>query len=192
MTYDFVISLKRPNYRGINTVSVLLVIIFLLTYCFYLAELGYFLTRWWLLAIPFLVVGLLLYGFFNRKRADFLVHHRLELNIAAMGFVAMTSMPNNYLWAVLYALVGVAERLVKRPNEIYFSKEEIVRNTLWRKTYQWFEVENVVLRDNLFTLDLRNNRLIQGPLDQPTDVDTEVEFNAFCKAQLHFTEMGAG
>jgi hypothetical protein len=186
LTYDFVISLKRPNYKGINLVSVLLIVIFLSAFSFYIVENDLVFIRWWLLGVPILVLGLMAYGYFNRNRPDFVVHYRLELTIAAMGFMTMLYMPYHYLWAAVYALVSIAERLVKRPDEIYFSKEEIVRNSLWRKTYQWFEVENVLIRDNFFTLDLRDNRLIQSLLDQPTDAATAAEFNAFCKEQLHF------
>ena len=191
MTYDFVISLKRPNYKGVNAVSVILVIFFLLSFSKYLIDTSPLGSRWWLIAIPIGIVAAMVYGFTYRNRPDFMVYFRTELALAAIGFLLMDEIPHHLLIGFAYVGMSRVERWVKKPHEIYFSKEHVLRRGLFSKTYQWIDIENVVLKDNFFTLDLRNNTLIQKELDQPTDAQTEIDFNAFCKAQLHFnTEKG--
>ena len=87
---------------------------------------------------------------------------------------------------VAYAIMSVIERWVKFPDEIGFTKEKVVRNSFPKKKYEWFEIDNVVIRDNWFTLDLRNNKVIQKELDEPVSPELIAEFNAYCKEQLHF------
>jgi hypothetical protein len=184
--YDFVIALKRPSYKAINAVSVGLIVIFLAVFCFCLYRLGLFRQNWLMSGIPLIVLGTMTSGFLNARKPDFLLTYRLELTIAGMGFVALEPLPHHQLWAALYLLLAVAERLAKQPLEYYFCDTHIVKKGVMRKTYQWYEVENVRISHNLFTLDLRDNRLVQKRLQQDTDPQTEAEFNAFCKAQLHF------
>lgn len=52
------------------------------------------------------------------------------------------------------------------------------------KQFTWAELSNVVLRDGLLTIDLRNNHIIQQELDENMDVPNAADFNEFCRRQL--------
>lgn len=52
----------------------------------------------------------------------------------------------------------------------------------WKK-YKWDELSNVILKDNLLTMDFKNNKLMQAEIVNG-DVD-ENEFNEFANRQLH-------
>jgi len=53
------------------------------------------------------------------------------------------------------------------------------------KEIPWNEIENVILKDGLLTIDLRNNRLIQQMLAAPGDNSpNETEINEFCRARI--------
>ncbi len=184
--FEYIITLKSPGYKYINMVSQGLLIMFLITYFFYLFRLGLFGSTLWLLVIPLLIIALWLYGWVRSANKHFQVHYRLELMIAAMAWILLPLFPNGSWIGWGYALMAVIERWVKFPDEIGFSKEVVVRNAFPKKKYEWFEIDNVMIRDNLFTLDLRNNKLIQKELDEPITPALEKEFNAYCKAQLHF------
>jgi hypothetical protein len=49
------------------------------------------------------------------------------------------------------------------------------------KRYKWNEISNIILKDNILTLDFKNNKLIQGEIETPVD---EIAFNTFAKQQL--------
>ena len=52
------------------------------------------------------------------------------------------------------------------------------------KDIAWKELNNIVLKDELLTIDLKNNRVIQQMLEKNVSSVDEQEFNDFCKAQL--------
>jgi hypothetical protein len=55
------------------------------------------------------------------------------------------------------------------------------KNFPWKK-YQWSKLSNVILKDNLLTIDFKNNKLIQAEITN--DDINEKEFNEFAKEQL--------
>lgn len=55
------------------------------------------------------------------------------------------------------------------------------KNFPWKK-YHWNELSNVILKDNLLTLDFKNNKLMQAEIIN-ADIN-EAAFNTFAKKQL--------
>jgi hypothetical protein len=186
MDDNFIISLKRPDYRLINWVNVLLIITFLLAMFFHFIQTGINKQNITILLIPVIIIGLMLNGFLRRKQKDFLVYYRVELMIAAIGWFVLPLFSEVRYIGWLYGLMAFVERYVKMPDQWIFSKEHVVRNIFPKKTYEWVDIDNVVIRDNLFTLDLRSNKIIQKELDTPVDKQLQDEFNEFCQRQLHF------
>ena len=184
--FDFIITLKSPGFKYINIVSQVMLLMFLITYFFYLFRIGLFGNTLWLLVIPILIIGLWMYGWVRSANKNFQVHYRLEMMMAAMAWILLPLFPHSSWIGWGYALMAVIERWVKFPDEIGFTKEVVVRNAFPKKKYEWFEIDNVMIRDNLFTLDLRNNKLIQKELDEDISKELEIEFNTYCKEQLHF------
>ena len=184
--YNYVITLKSPGFTFINAISQLLLFLFLVTYFFYLFRIGMFGQNLWLIIIPLLIIALWLYGWIRSANQNFLVHYRIELMIAAMAWILLPLIPQHHWIGWGYALMAVIERWVKAPDEFGFTKEAVVRNTFPKKKYEWVEIENVLIKDNLFTLDLRSNKIIQKELEEPIADELEKEFNEFCKKQLYF------
>jgi hypothetical protein len=184
--YDFVITLKRPNYKGVDLVSQLLLVLFLVSFIYFVIQTNFGNKQYWLGLIPLMICGLWLWGYIKKADPDFVVYYRLELMIAAMGWFFIPLFTYSYLLGFTYALMAVAERYIKFPDEIGFNKEKVVRNTFPPKSYEWFEIDNVVLRNNLFTLDLTNNKIIQKELEEPVTPELEQEFNTYCQKHLHF------
>lgn len=92
-------------------------------------------------------------------------------------------------WVALFFIIFILfDHQSRQPLEIGVSDERIVINTFFRKKHTWEEFSNVILRDNLLTLDFKNNRILQREiLPTRSDID-EKEFNAFCREQLQNTK----
>ena len=89
----------------------------------------------------------------------------------------------NWLF-IPFALMGLFERQAKMPLEVGFTDSEIVINTLIRRRYKWNDFNNIVLKDDLLTLDFKTNRLLQREtVDEEGDAE-EDEFNVYCREQL--------
>ncbi len=177
MTYDYLVTLKKQDYRFVDLVSQLL-------YFFALAVFGYFYYH-----LPksgavylYIGIGILLSWIFTllKKRRNGKAFFRFGLLIAAVGWFIG---PARNVWmAILYALAGIIEKQVKFPQEIGFSDKEITFNTLPKKTLHWAQVKNVLIKDGLLTIDQNNNKLFQKEIEGYVTDDLETEFNNFCRS----------
>lgn len=53
-----------------------------------------------------------------------------------------------------------------------------------RRFVQWNDLNNLVLKDGLLTIDRKNNRITQAMIDENKTSVNEKEFNEFCNQQL--------
>ncbi len=185
MEYEYVITLKRHNYKALNIISQLLLLIYLIAFVRLALEIGFGKLLLKFSILPALVIGVWVYIIVRSRQKDFMPYYRLPLLLAAFGWLYMGQM--GLLLLITYGIMGLSERFIKFPDEIGFNKDKVVRNSLPHKKYEWVDIENAMIRDNLFTLDLRNNKVIQKKLDEPVSKELELEFNQFCKEQLHFS-----
>lgn len=73
-------------------------------------------------------------------------------------------------------------RMAIRKTSFHFSISHIEKINFPVKKYTWDEFANVILKDNLLTLDFKNNRLLQAEIEV-ADINEEA-FNTFAKQQL--------
>jgi len=179
MVYDYLITLKKPDYAPADRISQLL-------YIFALLAFGYFYYLFPKSGIVYLVIGagiLLAWAWILRKKIKKgEAFFRLGLLIAAVGWVIG---PEINIWmGILYAVAGILEKQVKFPQEIGFSQEEISFNTLPRKVLRWSEVTNVLIKDSFITIDQKNNKLFQKEIEGYVTKDIECEFNEFAAKNI--------
>jgi hypothetical protein len=55
--------------------------------------------------------------------------------------------------------------------------------SLFGSRHSWSEINNLVLKDGLLTVDFKNNKLFQQLTDENYPVD-ENEFNNYCRDRL--------
>lgn len=68
---------------------------------------------------------------------------------------------------------------------VHISADGIKLNIWVKRFLKWEQLNNLVLKDGLVTIDLKNNKLIQQYLDENSMPVNEKEFNDFCKKQLN-------
>jgi hypothetical protein len=51
--------------------------------------------------------------------------------------------------------------------------------------FPWAEMDNVILKDNLLTIDFKSNKIIQVEIVEPARGVDETEFNLFCNELLN-------
>lgn len=175
MVYDFLITLKKPDYRIVDQVSQLMYIFALLVFGFYYyrypqSGAGYL----------YFGAGIILSWMYTiiKKRKTGQAFFRLGLLIGAVGW--FIGPQRNMGMAILYAIAGLLEKQVKFPQEIGFSENEISFNTFPRKVLKWNEISNALIKDGLITIDQKNNQLFQKEIEGYVSSDIEKEFNDFC------------
>lgn len=131
-----------------------------------------------------LVIGsgalvLFLINFFTGRLASF----RAEIALIISALLWMAS--GTYLPAACIICFAVIGFYANRPFRVLFSEAGIRYPSFPVKIYSWKEVNNAILKDNVLTIDLANNKLIQVVLEKTVAASVdETAFNAFCKRQL--------
>lgn len=184
--HDYVVVLKNHNRQAIEItgwlLSILAIIIFIVT--IYQAP-----TDWGIFFSMFIVLGLMASNIiYKRKKKK--INFAILLLCAGLGlsFFAETGYVDS-----LFILAGIAEKYLNKNKEIGFSEAGIVMSGLIPKKYQWEEFNNVIIKDELLTLDFKNNKVFQEQTDDEDDEAYEVEsdeFNAYCHERLSLPAEG--
>jgi len=90
-----------------------------------------------------------------------------------------------YWWISFVILfLFLMDILVYRKLEVVFAGKYVKLPLLFRKKINWNQLNNVVLKDGMLTVDFKSNRLFQYPvLESGLNID-EIEFNRFCYQQI--------
>jgi hypothetical protein len=99
---------------------------------------------------------------------------------ATVLFIALHS----FTAMILFFLAGLLPRLFYKAPEVLVDKEAVVlKRMIGSKSYSWNEFNNIILKDNLLTLDFNNNKVLQLEVDGGSTIN-EKEFNGFCSGNL--------
>lgn len=90
------------------------------------------------------------------------------------------------LAALAFGCIYIGVTLVKGKSTSVLVTAEGVHLTRVFKTitFPWEAMDNVMLKDNLITIDLKNNKIIQAEVVENNRMIDEDEFNQFCKSQM--------
>jgi hypothetical protein len=96
--------------------------------------------------------------------------------ITGIGFIAT---------AIFLLFMLMIENQVLGGFKIVVSDNGVTRNTgLQKKTIPWSEIQNVMVRDGILTVDLKNNYLMQSKIAARMSFAEIEEFNEWCCGKL--------
>ncbi len=179
MVYDYLITLKKPDYKIVDLISQLLYLAALGTFIFFASKVQGSAIFYWVASMLLIAIYIFLQFKFSRREK---VYYTPGLAIAAQTFIAGPY--TNLLLASLYLISLFIERELKFEKEVGFTQNEIVFNTLLKKQYEWTDFNNIMIKDGLLTLDFKDNRLMQKEIDGDISPEIEIEFNEFCHIQI--------
>jgi hypothetical protein len=131
-----------------------------------------------------LIAGIAVYRVYSqvKRKAGTLPVVAPAFCIAAAGWLYPGL--GNVFVALLYIAAGLLEKKAKTPQQINFTADQISISGFPEKKLEWTTFSNVVLKDNLLTLDYKNNKLFQAEIPYNVPAEEEARFNAFAAAQL--------
>ncbi len=88
--------------------------------------------------------------------------------------------------ALAFAVIFIAVTVVKgKRTSVLVSAEGVDLTRVFKTvTFSWEAMDNVMLKDNLITIDLKNNTIIQAEIVENNRMIDEDEFNQFCQSQM--------
>lgn len=181
--YPYIITLKNESSRYVNVIG------FLLSFGSAVLFLREMVLRQQVI-VPYLagiifVVLLVAWSWYISVRKEKEMYYSKALLIAGLVW---TKMPYMQWLIAVFAVLALLEYQAKLAPEIGFSSDHIVFNGLFKKKYRWSDIENVILKDGLLTIDFKNNKLFQKEIDSGDNEASEPEFNEWVKKVISFTK----
>jgi hypothetical protein len=104
----------------------------------------------------------------------------------ALYAISMAWLKIGYWWIGLVCiLIGSLYFMAKRLLLINVHKEKIIYPSFPKKNIAWSQLNNMILKDGLLTIDFKNNKFMQQAVDESKTAVNEQEFNDFCRQQLN-------
>lgn len=86
---------------------------------------------------------------------------------------------------ILLFIFSIFGFFTKKDFQLEIGEDEIVYPSFPKKKYSWHEVDNLMLKDNILTIDFKNNKLFQFTLNEADNKNLdEAAFNSFVQHQL--------
>ncbi len=175
---QFRITLKNNKIRSYYVISALIVILHVAVFSFLLFSEKYFYDAVVSLFLLLLYLGMRFY-MTRRSNSRFYIDQLIYLILAGSWLVM-----RNYELVAICLLLGILYHFSIQKIQFLFTSEFIKKTNFPATTYSWDEVNNVILRDSILTVDFTSNKLLQCEIDDDNNIN-EREFNLFAKKQLH-------
>lgn len=108
---------------------------------------------------------------------------RAEIGFIILGICWLIT--GKYLLGVFMLLFAIFGFYTNKKFRVVFKTDHIRYPSFPARIFVWNELNNVMLKDNILTIDLKNNKLIQAVIEKESaDSVDEAEFNRFCRQQL--------
>lgn len=90
---------------------------------------------------------------------------------------------HNYILMLVLILMGFLYRFSLQKLKFVFTAEKVIKINFPKREFDWNLFSNVVLKDNILTLDFKDNKLIQAEIEKSQNLN-EKQFNLFAQSQL--------
>jgi len=178
--YQYIIVIRNQHSRFINSIGFLLSFISLVFFFIEQLKPSRIILPY-TIGIAFIAI-LLLQNAFQYRKKDRQIYFSKALLVAGLVW---TKMPFLQWLVFIFAGLALLEYQAKHALEIGFSSTEIIFNSLIKKKWNWSDIDNVILKDGLLTVDFKNNRIFQKEIDSDIQEADDEEFNTWCRKQLN-------
>jgi hypothetical protein len=179
----FIIPLKQNDTQSFETVSMLILAISYFSFL-YKALVRYRLVEIIVMAVMAVALGV---WYFNiRKGALPQKYGYIIFMITGAVWFYQTGI--GFALGVLVMLAGILQTRIKEVPAIIAGDGGIAVKTIFTKRYAWGDLNNVIIKDGLLTIDCKDNHLFQKETSPDIVEQYEKEFNEFCSLKVHGQE----
>lgn len=177
---NYIIKLKAPDLKLVDRISKWMLFLSFILFIYNAVSFEKSRGIFYNIISVVLLVWFIWFSYLKKNKA--VRYYRIGLFIAAIGWLYML---NNYsLIAVILIVAALFEKQVKLSPELKVDETGISFNSFPAKAYKWNDLNNLVVRDGLLTVDYKTNKIFQKEIDVESNVVEEMEFNTFCQEQL--------
>ncbi len=182
MRAGYTIVIPNERYKYLSWFTVALGIVNMLLLSFWMFKTKQQISQTWVL-----LIGATLVMFGIREKLPKILFNPDKFPLRIIFYWSMIGWfyLNEYTIGLLILCTWVGSLFIKQKFIISILETEIILNNFPTKRIQWSDLQNVVAKDGLLTIDFNNNKLIHASiLERESTIDNEAEFNEFCRQQL--------
>lgn len=172
----FTITLKNEKEKTYRFIILLFVVLHVLFFVYLLFD-----AQLWKKGVTGLVLTLLYSGYrlliTNTSRQNF------SFGSGYFFVISFLSLDDNWWFFGIELTLFTLSSLAIAPVMFAFTSAGIKKTGLPLKNYKWDQFSNVILKDNILTLDFKNNKLLQAEIASKNI--NEEAFNTFATEQLN-------
>jgi hypothetical protein len=124
--------------------------------------------------------------------AAILVHLNKSVNIKkeyyfffAVLFASLYWILQHVWWlSVLLIVLAILYTFSKKKPVVHVSSQRITYPSFPVRSIQWQQLNNLIIKEGLLTIDFKNNKFIQQAIEENNNYINEQDFNDFCRQQL--------
>jgi hypothetical protein len=121
------------------------------------------------------------YWYFKKRRKENTIQLLVAISIASICWLFL-GMIGFGLLDMTFAVLGF---IAFRKLQLKFFDDKIEFPSFPKKQFLWDEVENLILKDNILTIDFKNNKLLQFTLLEADNENlNEADFNSFVQQKM--------
>ncbi len=174
---QFEIILKNDKIKSYRTIALIILLFNLAIFTFLLFYDAFRAVALSSIIALALYVLLRWYVFKKQNAANFF--DEFAFFIPAMCWFGLHS----YILMIVLIIMGFLYRFSLQQFKFVFTSEKVMKLNFPKKEFDWNSFSNVILKDNILTLDFKNNKLIQAEIEKAQNVN-ETEFNQFAQSKL--------
>jgi hypothetical protein len=151
----------------------------------------FFTAVWWKYTVLGISMAAIIYFLFNYKA----IKQRFNfIDFLALLFETLVLIIVLKIWAV--AIITAVQVYLfiemRKATRFTFNDDAIIlKGPFLNKKYLWALLNNVILKDDVLTLDFKSNKIIQEEVDAEKSKMDQLAFNSYCHKQLATTQQAA-
>lgn len=137
--------------------------------------------KWFVFGVVVILINIIINWFRNRKYSQASEAYSGTYVAIIFAWILL----ENYWLAAAHLILLIFYTNANRDKIIRFMTAHIYLPGMPKKKIEWQNVSNVVLKDGILTVDLKNNKLLQAPILEYLSKEEEQAFNDFCYDQIN-------
>lgn len=175
---QFELVLKNEKEKSYRSVSIILLVlnfigILILTYLK-----GF--TKWGPLIISLIAAFSLFASYYFKNKNE-----KISFSAGFLLFSFAWQTAGYWVISILNLVFSVLNVVALQKPIVRISESQIIYPSFPKRKISWTDLNNLILKDGLLTIDFKNNKLIQQYVADASANISEKEFNEFCSQQLN-------
>ena len=175
---QYEIALKNEKEKTYLVISWLLLFSNLIPIIIFTAS--HHFIKWGPFILSLLAMACIFVPMYFKDRSEKLTHYW------PFFFFSMAWFTARYDWLGYTNMVlGVLDVIARKKLFVRLDKNCVEYPSFILKRVLWKDISNVILKDDILTIDFKNNKIFQQLIDETRTSVNEKEFNDFCRQQLN-------